>query len=176
MGTDGPLTQRKLGADDVRQLYQQHGAALLLYARCFVADRGLAEDAVHQVFLKLLRGETDAPETPLAYLYRAVRNTALNARRAGARKVALQEKDRWFAHSGENREAELALQQALAALPAEQREVVIMRIWSGMTLDETATATGVPLHTVASRYRYALEKLRQHMQPYQKDQVNVRHG
>ena len=178
VGTDGPLTQRKLGADDVRQLYEQHGAALLLYARCFLADRGLAEDAVHQVFLKLLHGETAAPETPPAYLYRAVRNTALNARRASARDVSLQERehDRWFAHRGGNREAELALQQALAELPAEQREVVIMRIWSGMTLDEAAAATGVPLNTAASRYRYALEKLRQQMQPHQKDQVNVRNG
>jgi RNA polymerase sigma factor (sigma-70 family) len=168
------LTQRKLGADDVRQLYEQHGAALLLYARCFAVDRGLAEDAVHQVFLKLLRGETDALETPLAYLYRAVRNTALNTRRTSARNVELQEQDCWFAHRGGNREAELALQQALAELPDEQREVVIMRIWSGMTLDEAAAATGVPLSTAASRYRYALGKLRQHMQPYQKEQVNLR--
>jgi RNA polymerase sigma-70 factor (ECF subfamily) len=124
----------------------------------------------------LLRGETTVPDTPLAYLYRAVRNTALNARRSSARHVAADDRGRWFAHRGGNREAELALAQALAELPDEQREVVIMRIWSGMTLEEAAAATGAGLHTVASRYRYALEKLRQHMQPYQKEQVNVRNG
>ncbi len=60
-----------------------------------------------------------------------------------------------------NTEAELALQQALGELPDEQREVVMMRIWSGMTLEEIGTATGVTLNTAASRYRYALQKLRQ---------------
>jgi len=54
----------------------------------------------------------------------------------------------------------VALQEALGELPDEQREAVIMRIWSGMTLQEIATATAVPLNTAASRYRYALEKLR----------------
>jgi DNA-directed RNA polymerase specialized sigma24 family protein len=68
------LTQPKIGPDSVRQLYEQHGAPLLLYARSFVSDHGLAEDAVQQVFLKLLRGETAMPDAPLAYLYRAVRN------------------------------------------------------------------------------------------------------
>ena len=62
-------------------------------------------------------------------------------------------------------EAALALQTALAALPEEQREVVVMRIWSGMTLEEISTATDAPLNTVASRYRYALEKLRERLKP-----------
>jgi len=42
-----------------------------------------------------------------------------------------------------------------------------MRIWSGMTLDEVAAATGVSLNTVASRYRYALQKLREKLKPFQ---------
>jgi RNA polymerase sigma-70 factor, ECF subfamily len=161
------LTQPKLGPESVRQLYQQHGAPLLLYARSFVSDHGLAEDAVHQVFLKLLRGETAMPDAPVAYLYRAVRNTALNARRTVARDTPLADQDCWFSHRGGNQEAALALQAALAELPDEQRAVVIMRIWSGLTLDEVATAVGIPLHTAASRYRYALEKLRARLKPYQ---------
>ncbi len=160
------MTQLKLSTEAVRQLYEQHGRALLLYARCHVADRANAEDVVQQVFLGLLRGETSAPENPLAYLYRAVRNTALNARRAVSQETPLPDHDHWFVHGGGNLEAGLALQAALAELPDEQREIVIMRIWSGLTLEETAAATGVPLNTVASRYRYALEKLRHRLKPY----------
>ncbi len=72
----------------------------------------------------------------------------------------------WLEHRSGNREASLSLQAALSDLPEEQREVVLMRIWSGMTLEEVATATGVPLNTVASRYRYALEKLRERLKPH----------
>jgi len=160
------LTPNRLAPETVRQLYERHGPALLAYARSFAADRSHAEDAVQQVFLKLLRGETATPDAPLAYLYRAVRNTALNSRRTTKRDASFDTAERWFSHSGGNQEAALALQSSLAELPDEQREVVIMRIWSGLTLDEIATATGAPLNTVASRYRYALDKLRERLKPY----------
>jgi RNA polymerase sigma-70 factor (ECF subfamily) len=52
------------------------------------------------------------------------------------------------------------VQQALQHLPEEQREVVFLRIWSGLTLQEIADAMETPLNTVASRFRYALDKLR----------------
>jgi RNA polymerase sigma-70 factor (ECF subfamily) len=57
-------------------------------------------------------------------------------------------------------EAGLEVERALRELPPEQREVVIMRIWGEMTLSEIATVLDVPANTVASRYRYALDKLR----------------
>ena len=159
------LAERKLSADEVRVLYDRHGAALLAYARSFVEDAAIAEDVVHQVFVKLLQGKTAVPDAPLGYLYRAVRNAALNARRNGRRQTLLDEKNAWFAHRGGDREAGMALQAALLELPEGQREVVMMRVWSGMTLEEIADASGVSLNTVASRYRYALGKLRERLQP-----------
>jgi RNA polymerase sigma factor (sigma-70 family) len=57
----------------------------------------------------------------------------------------------------------LTLQNALRGLPEEQRETVFLRVWSDMTLQEIAKATETPLNTVASRYRYALEKLRERL-------------
>jgi RNA polymerase sigma-70 factor (ECF subfamily) len=146
-------------------LYDRHGPALLAYARSFAADAGLAEDLVQQVFVKLLQGETAMPEVPLAYLYRAVRNAGLNARRNGLREAPLDAANCWFVHRGGDREAALSLQAALLELPEEQREAVMMRIWSGMTLEEIAVATVVSLNTAASRYRYALEKLRERLKP-----------
>lgn len=163
------MAERKLSADDVRRLYDRHGPALVAYACSFVTDAAAAEDVVHQVFLRLLRGTTDVPDVPVAYVYRAVRNAALNILRAGEHQRPLDPASSVFARAGGSPDAALALQTALAELPEEQREVLVMRIWSGLTLEEVAHATGVPLHTAASRYRYALEKLRQRLQPYRKD-------
>ncbi len=160
MAQDGGLAQRKWNASEVRQLYQRHGAALVAYACSFLPDVAAAEDAVHSVFLKLLRGPIVAPDSEAGYLYRAVKNTALNQRRDSARTVELQGDATWLVHRDGDRAEALALQQAIADLPEEQREVVIMCVWSGMTLEEIGVATGVSPNTVASRYRYALEKLR----------------
>jgi len=147
------------------QLYEQHGAALLLYARSFAADAAAGEDLVHEVFLKLLRGVTTVPDIPLAYLYRAVRNAALNALRDRRSHDAQDNEITWFQQREGKQEEELALQSALRELPEDQRATVIMRIWGGMTLEEIASATAVPLSTAASRYRYALEKLRERLKP-----------
>lgn len=162
------MTEKKLSAEDVRRLYDQHGPALVAYACSFVRDAAAAEDVVHQVFLRLLSADVTMPDVPVAYVYRAVRNAALNARRSELKDVALDPQGSVFEHRGGNREAALALQKALAELPDEQREVVVMRIWSGLTLEEVATASGVPVNTAASRYRYALEKLREKLRPYHK--------
>jgi len=163
------LPERKLSAEDVRRLYDQHGPALVAYACAFVTDAAAAEDVVHQVFLRLLSAEIAMPDVPVAYVYRAVRNAALNARRSRQRDAPLDSNGTVFERRDGNRESGLALQQALTELPEEQREVVVMRVWSGMTLEEVAAASGAPINTVASRYRYALEKLREKLQPYRKE-------
>ena len=157
------MAETKWNATDVQRLYRRHGAMLIAYARSFLPDAAAAEDVVHAVFLRLLRGDVTAPESELGYLYRAVKNAALNAKRDVSRETELASGERWFVHRNGNTEAELALQKALAELPDEQREVVMMRIWSGMTLEEIGAATGVTLNTAASRYRYALEKLRERL-------------
>jgi RNA polymerase sigma-70 factor, ECF subfamily len=166
------LAERNLSADEVRRLYDQHGPALVAYACSIVVDTAAAEDVVHQLFLRLLHGDTPVPEVPAAYLYRAVRNGALNSRRNGNRTVSFEDHPlaakSLFQHDDGNREAALALQAALLELPEEQREVVVLRIWSGLTLAEVADLSGVSLSTSASRYRYALEKLRERLKPHWK--------
>lgn len=160
MEQDSGLAETKWIAADVQRLYKRHGAALVAYARSFLPDTAAAEDAVHSVFVRLLRGTVTVPESEAGYLYRAVKNALLNAKRDVARETAMHSEERWFVHRGGDPEAELTLEKALGELPEEQREVVMMRIWSGMTLEEIGAATNVTLNTAASRYRYALEKLR----------------
>ena len=154
------LETNRLTADSIKELYQQHGAALAAYGCCCGLDFGSAEDVVQQVFLKLLQRNAEAIQTPLPYLYRAVRNAAMNHTRDRQWEAEFSEGELWFRHDTADRAEVLSLQKALRELPEEQRETVFLRSWSGMTLQEIAEATGTPLNTVASRYRYALEKLR----------------
>jgi len=131
------------------------------YACSWGVDFGDAEDLVQQLFLKLLNTRPTKPEVPLAYLYRATRNACLNHHRDGLREMPLPEQESWLVNDGASLAEMLAVQEALKELPEEQREAVFLRIWSGMTLTEIAETTATTLNTVASRYRYALEKLRQ---------------
>jgi RNA polymerase sigma-70 factor (ECF subfamily) len=148
----------KLTFEDVQGLYEKHGRALLGYAASLLGDRTSAEDVLHQVFLKLL-GMTSLPQDARPYLFRAVRNGALNAKRSNARMAAL-EHQQWLVKAEGMVEAGLEVESALQELPEEQREVVVMRIWCEMTFEEIAEILGISINTAASRYRYALEKLR----------------
>lgn len=154
------LQTTRLTRDEVESLYQKHGATLAAYACSCGLDRASAEDVVHQLFLKILGEKAFAPQAPVAYLYRATRNASLNLRRDRQRETDLKITESWFIHPSGSYEEVLILQKSLKELPEEQRETVFLKIWSGMTLLEIAEVTGSPLNTVASRYRYALAKLR----------------
>jgi RNA polymerase sigma-70 factor, ECF subfamily len=144
----------------IEDVYLELGPALVAYARSLVTDAAAAEDAVHQVFLKMIASHADLPHEPRPYLFRAVRNACLNRRRTTHREQAQLAPPIFVAEDG------LAglvpdLERALADLPDDQREVVILRVWGEMTLQAAADVLGIPMNTVASRYRYALDKLRQ---------------
>lgn len=155
-----PLQITRLTADEVKSMYEKHGAALAAYACSCGLDHASAEDVVQQLFLKMLGKKAFIPQAPLAYLYRATRNASLNLRRDRRRETNLRDTESWFTHPSGNQDEILHLQQALKELPEEQRETVFLKVWSGMTLLEISEVTETPLNTVASRYRYALEKLR----------------
>lgn len=142
-------------------LYEAHGPALLAYASALLRDPSAAEDVVHQVFLKLLRARIAFDGSGAPYLFRAVRNTALNHIRGQSRDVPLDEATVWLESPTGTRETGLALQSALARLPAEQREVIVLRIWGQLTFEEAAGVLGIPANTAASRYRYGLVKLKE---------------
>lgn len=159
------MATKKFSEGEVRSLYEKHGPALAAYVCCCGLDFASAEDMVQQVFLKLLQGQIQMPRTPLAYLYRAVRNASLNMRRNLKREVGVQENETWFVGPSGHLEEVLTLQVALRDLPNEQRETVFLKIWGGLTLQEIADTMEIPLNTVASRYRYALDKLWERLRP-----------
>lgn len=150
--------------DDPGRLYERYGPALHRYALMILGSHQDAEDAVQQVFLALVRrGSRRVPlDSVQRYLHVAVRNecfTLLRRRRdtpTNGGDALLED-----VASGQDRPDErLALEAALRDLPPEQREVVFLKAFEGLTLQEIADLTTESINTVASRYRYAMEKLR----------------
>jgi RNA polymerase sigma-70 factor (ECF subfamily) len=153
--------------DDIQsvagRLYDEHGAALYRYALMLLADPSGAEDAVHHVFASLLRGQYRIEAgKDVHYLRRAVRNECYSMlrRRRVRNEVDAAPLLEPRAVQGDKPEERLALEGALRELPPEQREVVHLHVFEGLTLQEIADASGVSINTVASRYRYALARLR----------------
>ncbi len=99
-----------------------------------------------------------------AYVYRIARNEAYNFVRKRKRdKSTKKSPEKWLQVNENNRESsELVekLQAALAQLPQQQREVIVMKIYRQKTFLEISRLLGLSRNTVASRYRYGLEKLR----------------
>ena len=146
----------------IEELYRKHGAELVLFATSFTNDRFGAQDAVQQVFLNMLDRQQLVVAEPRAYLYRAVRNTVLNAIKLSGRQTELPE-DPWFFAPSAQPERELTLRSALRELPQEQRELVVMHVWGGLTCAEIAHVADISVNTATSRYRYALANLREFM-------------
>src|SRR5688500_15062478 len=119
--------------------------------------------------MRLLRGDLAITGNARSYLCRAVRNAALNVRRGWSRQVEFERAEPWLESPPGLDETGLALQQALGRLPCDQREVVVLRVWGQLTFQEIAEATDASPNTVASRYRYGLEKLREALKPLGSD-------
>ena len=150
--------------DDARALvgrwYDTYGAALYRYAVLLLADAVAAEDVIQQVFAALMR-QPPVLKEEAHYLRRAVRNECYShLRRRQRRAEVVLPLLEPVAERGRDDER-LALEAALRELAPEQREVVHLHVFEGLTFQEIADATGESINTAASRYRYALARLRQ---------------
>jgi RNA polymerase sigma-70 factor (ECF subfamily) len=145
-----------------------HGAALVLLARQWLPSRADAEDVVQEAFVRFWRSRQRAAD-PAAYLYACVKHCALEWRRSRTRQsrreeaAARPEAESWFAGPLEQGERRAAIAAALRTLPETQREVLVMKIWGGFSFPQIAAALRVSANTAASRYRYALAKLREQL-------------
>ena len=162
MSEDTRLSDRE--ADRWRQVLRRHGPALLLFARQWSATRADAEDAVQDGFVNFWRTRDNARDE-LAYLYACVRSAAMDLGR-GRRRRAIHERavprpmdESAFQSDLQNAERAALLEAAINQLPGDQREVLVMKIWGGLTFAQIGDALGVPMNTAASRYRYALARL-----------------
>jgi RNA polymerase sigma-70 factor (ECF subfamily) len=148
-------------AAEIETLYREHGAALLLFASAISGDRGRAQDAVHQVFLKAIEnGSVSQAINKKAYLFACVRNAVFNEAKLQDRNTPLDIDSAWFTPPDRDYAGEQNLKRALGELPDDQREVMVLHVWGELTFSEIADLLGVSANTAASRYRYALAKLR----------------
>ena len=153
-------------ASQLAELFNQYSAALEHYARQWTMS---AADCVQEAFIQLAR-QPRIPENAEAWLYRVVRNGALNMARADARRLSHERAA--AAHVNEQR-AESAtiatttpieIDQALAHLASNLREIVTLRVWSELTWREIAQLTGTSSSSAQRRYIQALERLRQQLE------------
>ncbi|HVT49177.1 MAG TPA: sigma-70 family RNA polymerase sigma factor [Vicinamibacterales bacterium] len=152
------------GPWDLAAIYDRVATSLYRHALMILADPAAAEDVVHDVFAALAGRRVPDVMSIDAYLRQAVRHqcfTRLRRRRwrapAGTDEPALLEAAPAAAACHDER---IAIEQALRSLPPEQREVVHLKTFEGLTFQEIAGVTETSINTVASRYRYAIDKLR----------------
>ncbi|MEC8419895.1 MAG: RNA polymerase sigma factor [Verrucomicrobiota bacterium] len=147
--------------------FARHGAKLLLFARQQARNPDDAEDLVQEAFVRIWRLYGHTGEVAPGLVYRAIRRLAIDWARSIDRRIIREQKtyelsplSSSFEYNLENEERQQALLRSVDRLPMEQKEVLTLKIWSELTFDEIARTLDLSLNTVASRYRYALLKLK----------------
>ena len=156
------------------QIYDAHADALYAFLLNCAGNELHVQDALQEVFLKLAR----TPEilanvsNPRAFLFRIAHNALLDLVRRSNTRTLYEAR-----HSGEtpdlllplfpsdDSEFRQAVEASLKNLPQEQRAVLHLKLWENLTFIQIAEALGISPHTAASRYRYALNKLRSTLRP-----------
>lgn len=154
----------RFGPSEIGELLQRHGARLVLYARHLCDE---PEDVVQAAFIKLAE-QPSTPDSPIAWLFRVVRNSAISSRRASARRRrheadATQQKQAWFLPSADEAIDGRAVAEALESMSVEQREIITARIWGELTFAQIGNLIGISDTTAHRRYQEALAELRRRM-------------
>jgi RNA polymerase sigma-70 factor (ECF subfamily) len=161
-------------ATEIERLYDKHAQPLFAFLLNFTRDEADTRDLLQEIFVKLAREPKllVGVREERAFLIRLAHNAAIDLiRRRGTcertKENFTAEAISIFAPANDPDEKvfreELAI--ALGELPEEQRAVVHLKLWGEMTFEEIAAALDIPPNTAASRYRYALDKLRGRLRP-----------
>ncbi|MGB7749228.1 MAG: RNA polymerase sigma factor [Verrucomicrobiia bacterium] len=159
---------------EIERLYDEHAQALYAFLLNLTRDEADTRDLLQDVFVKLARdpGLLAGVRDERAFLIRLAHNSAIDLiRRRGARDKTREqfaaEIISPFAPASDPDEQTFraSLAEVLAELPPDQRAVVHLKLWEGLTFEQIAEALDIPLNTAASRYRYALDKLRERLRP-----------
>jgi len=160
--------------DALRTLYREHAPSLGRYLTGMVRDGGTAEDLVQDAFVRFLehletyRGEA----SPKSYLYRIATNLAINHLESARVRYETHPETLPEPRSGNSppedrfarsQEAE-GLRAHLAALPPQQRSVVILKTWEECTFREIAAILDIAEGTAKAHYFFALKNLRKRLE------------
>jgi RNA polymerase sigma-70 factor (ECF subfamily) len=153
----------QIAPEELGRPYREHATALRLYVRQWPQGD---EDLVQDAFVKLAQ-QSPPPDQVLPWLYRVVRNGAMARARGEARRRRREDAARapeaWFA-AADDRLDGLEATRLLAELPLGQREVVVARIWGGLTFEDIARLVGCALPTAHRRYQAGLTALRERLE------------
>jgi len=150
-------------AEELTQTVAEWVASLVLYARQWL-DVATAEDAVQDAVTALL-AQQRPPRNPKAWMYRAVRNAAIDAvrvtgRRQRRERLVAQTRREWFVPASDVMLDAQTAEHSLQRLSPDLREVVVLRIWGDLGFTEIAEVMQHGVSTVHDRYKTALRELR----------------
>jgi RNA polymerase sigma-70 factor (ECF subfamily) len=163
------LKCRHGSTDALRKIYQKYKDDLLVLATAILNDTSAAEDVLHDVFVAFVRGLEKFRLTGSlkAYLATCVANRARNVnRRRHGRNVGLDRADQASSDSNQPykviicNEQSQQLNRAMAELPDEQRDVIMLHLRTSLTFRQIAKSQACSVNTIKSRYRYGIDKLR----------------
>ena len=153
----------------LQEIYDMYKTDMMTLATALLFDKTLAEDVLHEVFVRLIRlqGRMRIRSTLRGYLLQAVANEARTVNSANVRRDLTNAGELNSTHpdverpecTADRAEQCQRLQLALEDLPYEQREVVLLRHYGQVKFRAIAKVQGVSLSAVQARYRYGLKKL-----------------
>jgi RNA polymerase sigma-70 factor (ECF subfamily) len=158
----------------LERLYDQHAQALFGFLLNLTRSEADTRDVLQELFCRLAAkpAQLDGVRDERAFLLRAAHNLWVDqvrrhSTRERVRTELAEQRESVFAPGGNPDEESFrqALSAALMELPAEQRAVVHLKLWEGLTFETIARTLEIPLNTAASRYRYGLDKLRERLRP-----------
>ena len=138
------------------------------YLAAKIGSASDAEDVLQEVFCRLVRYGVRLKllRKPRVFVFRVARNEAnrfLRSRlqnNSALRSMETSPDSFLCSYAGPDVPTERLVADALAQLPGDQREAVVLKVFEGLTFREIAAVCDDPIPTVASRYRYAMDKLR----------------
>lgn len=177
--SDQALLKQYLAGDSsaISQLIERHSRRVRDYIRMLVKDRDLAEDIFQETFIKVVRvideGRYVDSGKFLSWVLRIAHNQVIDHFRSAKQDRSVSEQEAGYDVIGTLRFAEPTVEDRMVSaqieqdirslvelLPDEQREVVKMRYYGGLSFKEIAEQTDVSINTALGRMRYALINLR----------------
>jgi RNA polymerase sigma-70 factor (ECF subfamily) len=153
----------RIGPDLLGRLFDEHAAALVLYARQWCHA---PEDIVQDAFVALARQWTQ-PDQVVPWLYRVVRNSAIAAGRSARRRIQREARvsadEAWFDATDDRIDAAHA-SRLLDELEPESREAIVARLWGGLTFEEIARLQGCSLTTAHRHYQNGMAQLHERLE------------
>ena len=160
-------------SESLEILYRTHRQGLYSLAITITGSHQLAEDSVQNAFTKLFTCRIP-PGDQVAYVYKTVRNSAIDIRRTIRRQTQLKESlfngyrpvsDRSKTPPEDllTKERHEQLRIAIESLSDHEQEAVVLKAFAGLTFEQSGAVANVPVKTIATRYRRALIKLEDHL-------------